>query len=508
MAVPISVEKLLEGRIVESNRIEFKAGWNPESIVHTVCAFANDIDNIGGGYVVIGVEEDRGMPILPVKGLELSSIDGICKDIVNKCSFIEPRYLPVIEHCKLDGRNIVLLWVPGGSERPYRCPVSFSESKKDRAMRAFYIRKGSTTLKAGALEEKELFERARNIPFDDCLNMEASIGDLDKDLIDNFLFSVNSKMYESFRSMSLEDEIESLRIVGGPREMRRPLNVGLLFFCNNLVKFFPYARIEVVWKPDPTGRGMEETCFSGPLHKQLANALQYIRNMFVREKVFKHPDRAEADRFFSYPFVAIEEALTNAVYHRSYQESEPITVEVTDRSLSITSLPGPDRTISDDDIDNLHLVSKFYRNRRIGDFLKELGLAEARNTGIPTIVEAMESNGSPPPVIETDADRRYFRIILQIHPSYLEEKYLERTGSINDGRRPNGSVRAAILELLADKGALSRGQIAHHLGYGTIPGNLNRILKRLLDEGVIELTEPENPNSPMQRLRFASWRHE
>ena len=253
---------------------------------------------------------------------------------------------------------------------------------------------------------------------------------------------------------------------------------------------------------------MEETCFSGPLHKQLANALQYIRNMFVREKVFKHPDRAEADRFFSYPFVAIEEALTNAVYHRSYQESEPITVVVTDRSLSITNLPGPDRTISDDDIDNLHLVSKFYRNRRIGDFLKELGLAEARNTGIPTIVEAMKSNGSPPPVIETDADRRYFRIILQIHPSYLEEKYLERNGSINDGRRPNGSVRTAILELLADKGALSRGQIAHHLGYGTISGNLNRILKKLLDEGVIEMIEPDNPNSPMQRLRLASWRHD
>ena len=55
---------------------------------------------------------------------------------------------------------------------------------------------------------------------------------------------------------------------------------------------------------------------------------------------------------------------------------------------------------------------------------------------------------------------------------------------------------------------LSRGLTARHLGYGTIPGNLNRILKRLLDEGVIELTESDNPNSPMQRLRFASWRHD
>ena len=26
----------------------------------TVCAFANDLDNWGGGYVVIGVEEENG----------------------------------------------------------------------------------------------------------------------------------------------------------------------------------------------------------------------------------------------------------------------------------------------------------------------------------------------------------------------------------------------------------------------------------------------------------------
>ena len=33
---------------------------------------------------------------------------------------------------------------------------------------------------------------------------------------------------------------------------------------------------------------------------------------------------AEADRFFNYPFAAVEEALSNAVYHRAYDEREPI----------------------------------------------------------------------------------------------------------------------------------------------------------------------------------------
>lgn len=50
MAIPVSIEALLNENVVESNRIEFKEGFNPDRIIRTVCAFANDIDNIGGGY--------------------------------------------------------------------------------------------------------------------------------------------------------------------------------------------------------------------------------------------------------------------------------------------------------------------------------------------------------------------------------------------------------------------------------------------------------------------------
>ena len=53
----MSIEDLLNKRRVESDRIEFKASWNPDDIYHSICAFANDFDNVGGGYVLIGVEE-------------------------------------------------------------------------------------------------------------------------------------------------------------------------------------------------------------------------------------------------------------------------------------------------------------------------------------------------------------------------------------------------------------------------------------------------------------------
>ena len=58
MALPINVEDLLRQRIVESNRIELKRGWNPDRIYRSICAFANDFDNIGGGYILVGIEEE------------------------------------------------------------------------------------------------------------------------------------------------------------------------------------------------------------------------------------------------------------------------------------------------------------------------------------------------------------------------------------------------------------------------------------------------------------------
>ncbi len=51
---------------IESNRIEFKKGWNPESIYHSICAFANDFDDMGGSYILVGVDSDEatGIPTI------------------------------------------------------------------------------------------------------------------------------------------------------------------------------------------------------------------------------------------------------------------------------------------------------------------------------------------------------------------------------------------------------------------------------------------------------------
>lgn len=63
MALPINITDLLNKQKIESNRIEFKKGWNPESICHSICAFANDFDDLGGGYILVGVDSDEATGI-------------------------------------------------------------------------------------------------------------------------------------------------------------------------------------------------------------------------------------------------------------------------------------------------------------------------------------------------------------------------------------------------------------------------------------------------------------
>lgn len=57
MPIPVNIEQLLGATAIESSRIEYKEGWNPNAIYRTICAFANDFDNSGGGYIIIGVKE-------------------------------------------------------------------------------------------------------------------------------------------------------------------------------------------------------------------------------------------------------------------------------------------------------------------------------------------------------------------------------------------------------------------------------------------------------------------
>ncbi|MBM3212814.1 hypothetical protein FJZ33_11380 [Candidatus Poribacteria bacterium] len=81
MNLPININDLLTSQTVESDRIEYKEGWNPEAVLHTMCAFANDFNNQGGGYIIIGIKANDGVPDLPPCRLWKNQLDPIQRKV-------------------------------------------------------------------------------------------------------------------------------------------------------------------------------------------------------------------------------------------------------------------------------------------------------------------------------------------------------------------------------------------------------------------------------------------
>lgn len=244
-------------------------------------------------------------------------------------------------------------------------------------------------------------------------------------------------------------------------------------FSDHTERYFRYARIEVVDLPDPTGEGMTEQVFTGPIQAQLKDALLFLRNYAIRSMTFKRPDQAEAVTVFNYPYAAVEEILSNAVYHRSYQISEPIVVRITPESMEVTSYPGFDRSITDDDIANLHIQSRIYRNRRIGDFLKELHLIEGCNTGFPTTFRALRQNGSPLPRFHMDPARSYLGVEIPVHPAFAPT---DKQGEKDD------ALERQIMAQLQDH-PLLMSELSRQLGYKSVSKRLRRVVTAMLGDG-------------------------
>jgi ATP-dependent DNA helicase RecG len=264
-----------------------------------------------------------------------------------------------------------------------------------------------------------------------------------------------------------------------------------MLFNDHPERIFIKSQIEIVIFHDGVGGDdMTEKIFEGPIHYQIRDTLNFIKNNIIQEHVRKLPDRAEAERVFNYPYNALEEALVNAMFHRSYEIREPVEVRVYPDKIIILSYPGPDRSIRDDDLKKGEIVGRRYRNRKIGDFFKELKITEGKSTGIPKILRAMKNNVSPVPVFSTDEDRTYFIVTLPINRYF-------KTKKIVSPPRPENRI-FAILQFCLDE-PHSRKEILEHIGLKNVYGNYKNHILPLVDMDLLQLTVPEKPTSNKQQ---------
>jgi ATP-dependent DNA helicase RecG len=416
LILPINIDDLLHCRGVESARIEFKASWDTKTtgsqVLKTICAFANDLQNLNGGYIIIGVAEENGCAVMPPKGITPEESDSIQKWVRGNCNRIDPEYQPVFSPEVVDEKLILVLWVPGSDVRPHSAP-------DEKGGKKYFVRIGSETVDAaknGVLQE--LLQLTARVPFDDRRANQAQIEDLRESKVREFLRDIHSGLLDE---MNTKELYRKLRIAVPVNGHDVPKNIGLLLFCENPEQWFSGIRIEIVqYAADVSGNVIEEKVFRGGIHEQLKNALNFLENISTAH-LEKQSASFRVKGWVSYPIQALREALVNAVYHRSYESTpEPVKVYLYPDRIEVISYPGPVQGIRLE-----HLCQKAQippvpaRNRRVGEFLKELRMAEGRGTGLPKLFRAMRDNGSPDPEFDFDNERTYFRVTLPAHPEYV-----------------------------------------------------------------------------------------
>ena len=281
-----------------------------------------------------------------------------------------------------------------------------------------------------------------------------------------------------------------------------------MMFCENPNKFFPYTQIDVVTFPngkmkDPNN--FTEVTFKGSVPQMIKQTMDYIKSNVLKEHVRKISGRQEAERFWNYPYDAIEEAVVNSVYHRDFLQHEPIEITIEPSGISILNCPGPDRSISKEDIAKGDMLkSRRYRNRRLGDFLKELDLTEGRSTDVPTIQAKLAENGSPRAIFETTDDRLTFLVTIPIHERWSDssetksessgtslsssEESIETVGfssekSTGSSEKTSNSSEK-ILELIKQDPKISAAGIAMEIGISS--RGVEKQIKKLREAGIIK----------------------
>ena len=507
MALAININDLLNKQKIESNRIEFKKGWNPASIYHSVCAFANDFDDLGGGYIVVGVDTDEatGVAIRPVEGIPTEKIDGILQEMVGYNNKISPYYMPRTSVEEVDGKSVLVIWCPAGINRPYSVPENVTA--KSMTKEYFYVRSGTSSIIAKGEVLDELRELASRVPLDERGNPDIRLEDISTLLLREYLVKVGSKLASDINTKPLQEILEQMDLYIGPKENRMLRNVVAMMFCENPSKFFKRTQVEIVYFPEgrlnnPSNL-YEGAVITGSVPQIIDRTLEYLKRMLVMQSIIKPNDDYRSRKFYTYPYQALEESVTNSLYHRDYQEWEPVVITVEPDGITIQNVGGPDRSISAADISRCDiLVSRRYRNRRLGEYLKELDMTEGRSTGIPTIQNVLENNGSPRATVITDEDRTFFRITIPCHEAAgnIIADIAHKDGTLKASKRsalktaPETALESApetalqIIDEIRNNPNITLSEIARNLGVSRrwIATNI----KHLQDKGIVKRVGP------------------
>ena len=404
----------------ESEQVEWKRRVaDPEDLLRTIAAFANDYQNMGGGYVVCGAEELRdvhGFPRVEFPGLTAQRFREIeSKVMADARTKISPPVTPITEEIpgSVEGQRVLVFIVPSTNYAH-----SYRASGKDAS--THYVRVGRETIEARNGVLRELLVRKQALePWDRRTNLAATLADIDllvfREVLEeigvwNPSVGVEDYFSEEMRLHALVPALGSRRRFDPEVH---PRNFSLIMFGKTPTKFFPGAWTKVsVYPGKDRGDVMSErTELTGSIIGQARKALDLLR---------AHPttvfDKESADpNAPKYPERALQEAVINAIVHRDYELDDPTNITVFSDRVEIRSPGALIRTIDR----NKFLqgaAAPSWRNQSLAWIFNKLQLAQAEGQGIPTILRTMKQLGSPDPRFELE--EASVTCILPAHPRH------------------------------------------------------------------------------------------
>ena len=281
----------------EGYRIEFKKALD-KTLIEEACAFANS----SGGCILMGVADDK-----TITGIDTSN--RFRSQIQDLLSRLQPKLDMTVEVKK----NLILIHVPEGEEKPYGCP------------RGFFMRVGANSQKMTRNEIISFFKKEGRIHFEELINEKA-----------NFEEDFDPKAFKHFLKLSgispiikQDTLLQNLDCLSSDKKFT---NLGVLFFAKDIDFIMNYALVDcVLFRGTDKVKILDRKQYKGNLLENIESALAFVQRHIDTEYVITGRPRRE--EIPDYPETALRETIVNAVCHRDYFERRcHVVVEVfTDR---------------------------------------------------------------------------------------------------------------------------------------------------------------------------------
>ena len=280
-------------------------------IGRTISGFAN----ASGGTIICGLDENDDFK--PVKGFDAARIQDA---LANYCGEkMRPPIRPIIETFILEGKPVLAAHIP--ELLPVQKPCYITASG---CYGGSYIRVGDGDRRLSGYEIDRLIDEHEQPRYDDRIVREATLDDLDPDLVTGLLRRERSLHPSRLGTMDDETLLCKLHVAkADDHGLLHPTLAGLLalgtypqeFYPCLVVTFTSYpGRIKAETLPG-TRRFVDSFTCVGPIPDMIEDAVAAVtKNMRTGSRIqgtFRYdvPD---------YPAPAVREAIANALMHRDY----------------------------------------------------------------------------------------------------------------------------------------------------------------------------------------------